>query len=145
VRVSDILAHYRELYRPASQSPLIGGGDPMFGTHQNIGAIGEGTDVDPSDRFGTLMPGPVGGPPPLPDAGVGTGTPDGGGSTGRPDASVVTGPADAGSPAPVDAGTSSGASGGCSCRSGGTTTTAESCVWASLLGLAALGRARKRS
>lgn len=142
VRVSDILAHYRELYSPVGQSPLIGAGDPMFGAHQNIGAIGQGADVDPADQFGTFMPGTVGGPPPLPDAGVGTAMPDGGGAAGRPDGSVGTGPADAGSQGPADAGTSSPARGGSGCRVGGATSTPETWVWASLLFLAAVRRAR---
>ena len=43
VKVSTILAHYRQLYTPASGSPLIGAGDPTDGAHNNIGAIGQGS------------------------------------------------------------------------------------------------------
>jgi len=69
VTVSTILAHYRDLYTPGTGSPLIGAGNPTGGAHNNIGAIGQGSDLDPNDRFGTFNPG-IGGPPPLnlPDA-----------------------------------------------------------------------------
>ncbi len=154
VRVSDILAHYRDLYSPAAQSPLTGAGDPMFGAHQNIGAIGQGSDMDPSDQFGTFMPGPVGGPPPLPDAGVGTPKPDGGapkpdGGGTHPDAPIGGSPPDGGvgghpPDAPIDmsadAGTTAKATGGCSV--GGSTTSRVSGIWAALLALAVAYRRR---
>jgi len=83
VKVSTILAHYRELYMPATGSPLTGAGDPMGGANNNIGAIGQGSTVDPNDQFGTFKPGTGGGPPPLqpPDAGVADAS-SGGGSSG---------------------------------------------------------------
>ena len=70
--VSMILAHYRDIYSPGAQSPLTGAGDPMGGANNNIGAIGQGSDKDPNDQFGTFMPGMGGGPPPLtlPDGGA---------------------------------------------------------------------------
>src|SRR5262249_22519107 len=77
VKVSEILKHYRALYTPLSGSPLTGAGDPQGGPNNNIGAIGQGSDKDPSDQFGTLMPG-MGGGPPLFDGG--TGGPSGPGS-----------------------------------------------------------------
>jgi MYXO-CTERM domain-containing protein len=106
VKVSTILAHYRQLYTPASGSPLIGAGDPTNAAHNNIGAIGQGPSLDPGDQFGTFMPGNDGGPPPLnlPDAGaIGRG-PDGG--SGSADSGALL--ADAGTSA--DAGASSDAS-----------------------------------
>jgi len=80
VKVSAILAHYRGLYTPAPSSPLIGAGDPMGGANNNIGAVGQGSALDPSDQFGTFQPGPAGGPPPLnlPDSGVAGGASTGG-------------------------------------------------------------------
>ena len=64
VTVSAILTHYRDLYTPAPGSPLIGAGHPAGNPKNNIGAIGQGSDMDPSDQFGTVRPG-SGGPPPL--------------------------------------------------------------------------------
>jgi len=88
VKVSAILSHYRDLYTPAAQSPLIGTGDPTIGANNNIGAIGQGAATDPNDQFGTFKPGSGGGPPPLhvPDAGVSNG--GSGGATGSGDAST---------------------------------------------------------
>jgi hypothetical protein len=57
VKVSEILAHYRDLYTPAAGSPLIGAGDPSGSSNNNIGAIGQGSDQDPNDQFGTFQPG----------------------------------------------------------------------------------------
>jgi hypothetical protein len=65
VKVSDILKHYRDLYTPATGSPLIGTGDPTLSSNNNIGAIGQGPSKDPNDQFGTFMPGMGGGPPSL--------------------------------------------------------------------------------
>jgi hypothetical protein len=39
VTVSKILAFYRDAYRPAADSPLIGAGDPADGQGTNIGAV----------------------------------------------------------------------------------------------------------
>ena len=44
-------SHYREIYRPATGSPLIGAGDPADGAGTFIGAIGA-DDTNPIDRFG---------------------------------------------------------------------------------------------
>jgi hypothetical protein len=51
-KVSDVLAHYRTRYSPASGSPLIGAGDPQDGANGNIGAIGNGEPADQFGRFG---------------------------------------------------------------------------------------------
>ncbi|HEY4102772.1 MAG TPA: hypothetical protein VGM44_02740, partial [Polyangiaceae bacterium] len=82
VTVSQILSHFRELYAPGTNSPLTGAGDPMGGAHNNIGAIGQGPDLDPNDQFGSFMPG-MGGPPPLnlPDAGPSNGGTSNGGTS----------------------------------------------------------------
>src|SRR4029453_10472847 len=37
---SEVLAHYRDLYRPAAGSTLIGAGDPADGAGTAIGAVG---------------------------------------------------------------------------------------------------------
>jgi len=50
-RTAQVLAHYREMYRPGPGSPLVDAGDPADGTGVDIGAIGEGT-ADPADLFG---------------------------------------------------------------------------------------------
>jgi MYXO-CTERM domain-containing protein len=132
VKVSTILAHYRVLYTPAAGSPLVGAGDPASGAHNNIGAIGQGSNLDPSDQFGTFTPGVGGGPPPLhlPDGGVTPTAPDGGsggktsgvagagstapgGGSGAPGAGGTSG-ADAG-PSPSRKGSKSG---GCGCQLG---------------------------
>jgi len=47
----QVLSHYREIYRPATGSPLIGAGDPADGAGTFIGAIGA-DDTNPIDRFG---------------------------------------------------------------------------------------------
>lgn len=51
VTVSKILEFYREAYKPAEGSPLIGAGDPADGEGTNIGAIGA-KKPSASDRFG---------------------------------------------------------------------------------------------
>jgi uncharacterized protein (TIGR03382 family) len=94
VTVSMMLSHYRDLYTPASGSPLIGAGDPMGGAHNNIGAVGQGSTLDPNDQFGTFMPGAGGGPPPLTGVGGssgGTGTAGTSGGTGTAGTSGGTG------------------------------------------------------
>jgi hypothetical protein len=48
---AQVLAHYREVYRPGPGSQLVDAGDPADGTGVDIGAIGEGT-TDPADLFG---------------------------------------------------------------------------------------------
>lgn len=53
VPVSQILAHYRQVYQPAEGSPLLGAGDPADGQDNYIGAIGTGNDL-PLDRFGRI-------------------------------------------------------------------------------------------
>src|SRR5262249_7728586 len=92
-KVSDILKHYRALYTPATGSPLIGTGDPTLGANNNIGAIGQGTDKDSNDQFGTFMPGPSGGPPPLTSAvsSSGSGTSVASTTSGTTGASATTG------------------------------------------------------
>jgi hypothetical protein len=54
VTVSKILAFYRDAYSPASDSPLIGAGDPADGEGTNIGAVGAGkpSAADHFGRFG---------------------------------------------------------------------------------------------
>ena len=47
----QVLAHYREIYRPSAGSPLINAGDPADGAGTPIGAIGP-DDSNPADRFG---------------------------------------------------------------------------------------------
>ena len=85
VAVSAMLGHYRSLYTPDAGSPLTGAGNPAGGEHNNIGAIGQGSDLDSNDQFGTFKSG-SGGPPPLnlPDAGQGSvsSNPNGSGSSG---------------------------------------------------------------
>ena len=51
MRVSQVLALYRERYAPGAGSPLIGAGDPQDGKGSFIGAIGPGGNTPP-DRFG---------------------------------------------------------------------------------------------
>jgi hypothetical protein len=52
--VGQVLAHYRDLYRPATGSPLINAGDPADGNGTAIGAIGpDGTH--PLDKFGRII------------------------------------------------------------------------------------------
>ena len=51
VKVSQILAHYRDAYSPAEASPLQGAGDPADGTGSFIGAVGAGK-APPNDFFG---------------------------------------------------------------------------------------------
>ena len=50
-----VLLHYRQVYRPASGSPLIGAGDPSDGAGTAIGAIGP-DDANPVDQFGRVVP-----------------------------------------------------------------------------------------
>jgi hypothetical protein len=109
VTMSTMLAHYRDLYTPASGSALIGAGDPMGGPNNNIGAVGQGSTIDPNDQIGTFMPGSGGGPPPLAGAGGTTG------GTGTGGAGGAGGPGAGGS-----AGGTTGqkSSGGCGCAVG---------------------------
>jgi hypothetical protein len=51
VKVSQILAHYRDVYSPAAGSPLVNAGDPQDGPGSYIGAVGAGKDA-PADHFG---------------------------------------------------------------------------------------------
>jgi hypothetical protein len=51
VKVSQVLAYYRQRYAPAADSPLLGAGDPADGIGSYIGAIGPGGDA-PNDLFG---------------------------------------------------------------------------------------------
>jgi hypothetical protein len=51
VTVAQILAHYRDSYSPAADSPLVGADDPADGTGSFIGAIGPGKDAR-EDHFG---------------------------------------------------------------------------------------------
>jgi hypothetical protein len=46
-----MLAHFRKLYTPGKESPLIDSGDPADGAGVDIGAIGAGKE-DKQDRFG---------------------------------------------------------------------------------------------
>jgi hypothetical protein len=50
-----VLSHYRDLYRPATGSPLISAGDPNDGAGTAIGAIGPDTS-NPVDLFGRIVP-----------------------------------------------------------------------------------------
>lgn len=47
----QVLAHYREVYRPTAGSPLINAGDPADGVGAAIGAVGP-DDSNPADLFG---------------------------------------------------------------------------------------------
>jgi len=51
-KVSDVLARYRVMYSPATNSPLRGAGDPQDGQGGNIGAIGNDEAADQFGRFG---------------------------------------------------------------------------------------------
>ncbi|MGE0863336.1 MAG: hypothetical protein AB7P34_05470 [Vicinamibacterales bacterium] len=53
--VGQVLSYYREMYRPAAGSPLIGAGDPADGPGTAIGAVGPNTS-NPVDRFGRIVP-----------------------------------------------------------------------------------------
>jgi hypothetical protein len=53
VSVCQILAFYREAYKPGAGSPLVDKGDPKEGAGNDIGAIGAGAPND-LDKFGTL-------------------------------------------------------------------------------------------
>jgi hypothetical protein len=115
VKVSAILSRYRALYTPGSGSPLTGSGDPMGGDHNNIGAIGQGSSVDPNDRFGTFKPGVGGGPPPLepPDGGASIGgSRNAGGTSGASGAAPSGGKTGASGSAGFGGTTASGATGG---------------------------------
>jgi hypothetical protein len=50
-----VLSHYRDLYRPATGSPLINAGDPADGADTAIGAVGSDT-ANPVDLFGRVLP-----------------------------------------------------------------------------------------
>jgi len=52
---AQVLAHYRDIYRPASDSPLINAGDPADGAGTAIGAVGP-DDNNPVDLFGRFLP-----------------------------------------------------------------------------------------
>ena len=52
-RTRQVLERYRETYRPAPGSPMIGAGDPSDGPGSFIGAIGP-DDSHPLDRFGRV-------------------------------------------------------------------------------------------
>jgi len=47
----EVLARYRDLYRPSPASPLAGAGSPADGQGTVIGAIGA-DNINPADRFG---------------------------------------------------------------------------------------------
>ena len=123
VKVSMMLAHYRDLYTPKPGSPLVGAGDPTLDANNNIGAVGQGADKDPDDQFGSFMPG-TSGPPPLnlPDGGVALGGATGsggvtgaGGTTSRGGAATGGGTEIAGAAGTaIKAGSSR--SSGCGCR-----------------------------
>ena len=49
VTVSQILARYRELYRPAEGSPLIDAGDPADGDGTDLGAVDAGKPAPRKD------------------------------------------------------------------------------------------------
>jgi hypothetical protein len=49
----QVLAHYRQTYRPAAGSPLVNAGDPADGAGTSIGAIGA-DDNNPADLFGRV-------------------------------------------------------------------------------------------
>jgi len=125
VKVSTMLAHYRDLYTPNAGSPLIGAGDPTLDANNNIGAIGQGADKDPNDQFGSFMPG-MSGPPPLnlPDGGAAMGGASGSGAVTGASGRTSSGGAAAapGSGLSGAAGTAnktgSSASNGCGCRVG---------------------------
>lgn len=51
VTVSKILAHYRDAYTPAADSPLVGAGDPADGKGTDIGAV-QSAAADGFGRFG---------------------------------------------------------------------------------------------
>ena len=51
--IRQVLAHYRDLYRPAAGSPLAGAGDPADGAGTAIGAVGP-DDSNPADLFGRM-------------------------------------------------------------------------------------------
>jgi hypothetical protein len=136
--VSAILTHYRDLYTPATGSPLIGAGDPAGSPKNNIGAIGQGADVDPSDQFGTFRPG-FGGPPPLnlPDAGASRDARNAGGAGGN--AGGADG-SEGGASGGAGGSTAAGAKAGCGCELGRRTRTHSSAVPWLLLVVVALRR-----
>jgi hypothetical protein len=51
----QVLSHYRQIYRPASGSPLINAGDPADGAGTPIGAIGP-DDRSAVDLLGRVVP-----------------------------------------------------------------------------------------
>lgn len=53
--IGEALRRYREMYRPAPGSPLIGAGDPSDGVGTPIGAIGADDLLD-IDLFGRVLP-----------------------------------------------------------------------------------------
>jgi Concanavalin A-like lectin/glucanases superfamily len=52
---AQVLAHYRDVYRPVTGSPLIAAGDPTDGAGTAIGAVGP-DDTNPVDLFGRFLP-----------------------------------------------------------------------------------------
>jgi hypothetical protein len=50
-----VLSHYRDLYRPATGSPLINAGNPADGANTAIGGVGPDTS-NPLDLFGRIVP-----------------------------------------------------------------------------------------
>jgi MYXO-CTERM domain-containing protein len=148
VKVSTILAHYRQLYTPASGSPLVGAGDPTNDAHNNIGAIGQGSSLDPGDQFGTFMPGNDGGPPPLnlPDGGATGRGPDGGPGAADSGASLGDGGTSADAGTSRDAGPSSSGHGtsGCGCGLAGASHRARAGLGLLLFVVAAARMRRRR-
>ena len=154
ITVSMMLSHYRDLYTPASGSPLIGAGDPMGGANNNIGAVGMGSTADPNDQFGTFKPGQGGGPPPLAgiggaSGGTGTAGSSGGSGAGGTSGSIgtagSTGPGAGGTSGATGGTTGEKVSGGCSCTVGGGDGWAPALAGLALAALLSLRRAGRRS
>jgi hypothetical protein len=66
---SQVLAHYREIYRPTTGSPLINAADPADGAGTAIGAVGP-DDSNPLDLFGRVLPAADPGPDVQPPTGT---------------------------------------------------------------------------
>jgi hypothetical protein len=66
--IGQVLAHYRDIYRPAAGSPLINAGDPADGAGTAIGAVGP-DDTNPIDLFGRVLASGTSGPDTTPPSG----------------------------------------------------------------------------
>jgi hypothetical protein len=143
LKVSQVLASYRQRYMPRSGSPLIDKGDPSDGAGTDVGAVeADSGTARPEDLFGKLGEAPrIAEPPYVLEVPT---TP--GGDAARVDAGESR---DAGSTAGANPDDRKTGQGGCACRLGREASGRRSALGASLLSTAVFGllfyrRARPR-